>query len=345
MSEKGKMHTVLQRLKNDFRLSIITLVGLSAIIGITPFAIFRFMAGNLLMGVVDSLIMLGISSGMVFSWRTGNTRITGFFMAISASLGAVAVANILGVTGVFWMFPAFVTTFFLATRRLAICINLTMLLGLSLQRGIFDDLHQVLSFVVTGAITIACAWFFSVRHEDQRKQLQKLATHDPLTGAHNRRAMDNALDHAVKTADRAGAAYGLLLLDLDHFKKVNDIYGHSVGDRVLVECADVIRSRIRKADQVFRYGGEEFVVLLTGVKLEGLEKVAQVLRRNIARNIRTPIGPITASFGAAKLRETESAKVWLQRADDALYRAKNSGRNCIVIAEPEYPDPIGAGPE
>ena len=104
---------MLYRLKTDLRLSIITLLGVSGLVGITPFAVMRFMQDNILAGAVDLLIMLSIFAGMVYAWITGDTARSGFFMAVVSGSGAVAVGAIVGEPGLFWLYPVLVTSFFL----------------------------------------------------------------------------------------------------------------------------------------------------------------------------------------------------------------------------------------
>lgn len=152
---------------------------------------------------------------------------------------------------------------------------------------------------------------------------------DPLTGLRNRRGMDDAL--ALWQA--AQSPFAVVSLDIDHFKRVNDSYGHSVGDRVLQRLALLMRDCARSDDVLCRVGGEEFLMLLPGVSLEVAEKVAQRLREQLEQTAIVPVGHITASMGVAHWPQhgSEIADV-LQAADSALYEAKRSGRNRVVVA-------------
>ena len=139
------------------------------------------------------------------------------------------------------------------------------------------------SFASTAFVVSACAYVFAHRNHDQRERLEHLATIDPLTGIKNRRSMDQELDLAAANAERTGLPYALVLLDIDHFKKINDEHGHGVGDDVLTDLVALLKQNTRKSDQLFRYGGEEFVLLLPGVDGIGLKAVMnnlqQVLRK------------------------------------------------------------------
>lgn len=323
---------MLYRLRHNFRLSIITLMGVCAIVGITPFAVFRFLDGNFMAGLVDTLILLGICAAMVYAWLTGDTRRSGLVLALVACSGGVAVASVLGNTGLFWLYPPFITSFFLTSPRVAILINGATLVVLMVYGIAFESVEHMLSFVATALVVSACAYIFALRNESQRSRLEQLATLDPLTGVKNRRAMEQELKAAVATRARNGLSFALALVDLDHFKRVNDAHGHGVGDEVLINCAEIIRCNTRQSDQLFRFGGEEFVLLLPGVEDADMRAVLANLHRALRRELRSPGGPVTASYGLALLRAGENADQWLARADEALYRAKDNGRDQICVA-------------
>ncbi|MCL7942530.1 GGDEF domain-containing protein [Marinobacter sp. ATCH36] len=324
---------MLYRLKTDFRLSIITLLGISAILGISPFAVMRFVQGNMVAGIIDLTIMLAITAGMIYAWVTGDTARTGFAMAVVASGGAVAVGAVVGEPGLFWLFPCLVTSFFLTESRYAIFINLAAVVALIVHGVAFSSTVQMWSFAATAIVVSCCAFVFAHRNENQRERLEHLATVDPLTGVKNRRSMDEELAMAAASAARTGISYALVLLDIDHFKKVNDEYGHSVGDEVLTEMVALIERNVRKSDQLFRFGGEEFVLLMSGVDQTGLRAVMHNLQHIMHKFLKHPGGQVTASFGVALLNIGEDPDTWLARADAALYEAKASGRDQIVYAE------------
>lgn len=330
---------MLYRLKTDFRLSIITLLAISALLGISPFAIMRFLQGNMLAGVVDLTIMLSITAGMVYAWLTGDTARSGFFMAVVASGGAVTVGVVVGEAGLFWLYPCLVTSFFLTEPRYAIFINLAAVIALMVHGAAFGSSVQMWSFAVSAVVVSCCAYAFAHRNENQRERLEHLATIDPLTGVKNRRSMDEELAMAAASAARTGISYALVLLDIDHFKKINDEHGHSAGDDVLTEMVALIEQNVRRSDQLFRFGGEEFVLLMSGVDHTGLRAVMHNLQHILHRFLRHPGGSVTASFGVALLKPGESPDCWLTRADEALYRAKACGRDQIVYADEVVAEP------
>ncbi|WP_414674598.1 GGDEF domain-containing protein [Marinobacter sp.] len=329
------MQRILYRLSTDFRLSIITLLGASAVLGITPFAVMRFLQDNLLAGLVDTTILLGICGGVVYAWLTGDTRRSGLVLAVTACGGAVMVGMVVGEPGLFWLYPCLVTTFFLAHPRIAIVLNIASVLALMIHGEAFRSSIQMWTFAATTVVVSACAYVFAHRNHNQRQRLEHLATIDPLTGIKNRRSMDQELDLAAANAERTGLPCALALLDIDHFKKINDEHGHGVGDEVLVDMVTLLQQNTRKSDQLFRFGGEEFVLLLSGVDGVSLKAVMSNLQQVLRKYMTHPGGSVTASFGVAQLIHGESVESWLGRADTALYEAKESGRDRIVFAE-EY---------
>lgn len=145
--------------------------------------------------------------------------------------------------------------------------------------------------------------------------------------------MNEELKIAMASHRRHSDSYGLLVMDLDHFKQINDRFGHHVGDQVLVAFVELIMRCSRKQDRLFRFGGEEFLLLLPNTEAEGLRAAAQNLLSRVANELESPGGPVTVSIGGAILHGGEHWESWLQRADECLYRAKSEGRNRAVIAD------------
>jgi len=162
-------------------------------------------------------------------------------------------------------------------------------------------------------------------------ELENQSATDALTGAWNRAHLDRMVDMEISRSNRDGHPIALILLDLDAFKRVNDIHGHLAGDEVLREFVVRIRNRVRDADTLFRWGGDEFVVLVTSVGHRGAAVLAEHLRTIVASEPFASVGLITASLGVAQYIEGQSVKRWFQRTDQALYSAKAAGGNCVRI--------------
>ena len=327
---------MLRRLRNDFQLSIITLMGLFGVIGITPYAIYRLATGNYLVGSADSIIVTSTVLAVIYAWRTGDTVKPGIYLATIFSVGATLIAVNLGVNGLFWIYPLILFNFFMVSPGKALIATILVLISLVTYgqlnpKAVFESDYQMVSFLVTSMMASTLSFIFAYRTNNQRDQLQQLAIHDPLTGARNRRAMNEELKIAASTFRRHGNAYGVLIMDLDHFKRINDNYGHQAGDQVLVDFVELIKSSSRKEDRLFRFGGEEFLLLLPNTERAGLLAAAQHLQQQISQHLRGPGGAVTMSVGGAILRRDEHWEDMLQRADQRLYRAKSAGRNCIII--------------
>lgn len=165
------------------------------------------------------------------------------------------------------------------------------------------------------------------------------AFRDPLTGAGNRIALDKTLDREVELAKRHSLPLSVLMLDLDDFKNVNDYYGHAMGDTVLKQVVDSIASCIRQTDMCFRYGGEEFLVMLASADSTDAHRIAERIRVAINKvrfeHKKKGSFNITASIGSATLYPSDSMHTLTERADVALYKAKNNGRNQVVTDREE----------
>ena len=173
--------------------------------------------------------------------------------------------------------------------------------------------------------------------EQANSRLREQAMRDVLTGLYNRRYLIDALERELHRARRSDEQLGVLVIDIDHFKRINDSFGHAAGDEVLRSVAQFMLTMVRAGDVLCRYGGEEFVLLQTEAAPEALLQRADALRCDIARHAiehhGTPIGTITLSIGIALFPEHgATAEAVLRAADDALYRAKAAGRNRIVMA-------------
>ncbi|MBT4220415.1 MAG: diguanylate cyclase [Rhodospirillaceae bacterium] len=167
--------------------------------------------------------------------------------------------------------------------------------------------------------------------EEQNQILKKISTTDPLTNVFNRLKLDEALENEIQRAARNGSEFGVILLDIDHFKKVNDTYGHQVGDHSLVIFARLLETAIRSVDIVGRWGGEEFLILCPGTDENGCKLLAENLRALIEEKDFPKTGQQTASFGVTSHKLGEKVEVLIERADRALYRAKESGRNRVEV--------------
>jgi len=177
---------------------------------------------------------------------------------------------------------------------------------------------------------------------DQNEELKRLASTDGLTELTNRRTLFEFLGTEVSRVRRYGGTLSLLMIDIDHFKRVNDTWGHAAGDTVLRNIAQLIRLALRDVDIAGRYGGEEFVVLLPETEIDGALQIAERLRLSVAGTPvpqeSGPLIPVTISVGVGQLAAEESGESLLSRADQAMYRAKNNGRDRVETASLDIAD-------
>lgn len=153
---------------------------------------------------------------------------------------------------------------------------------------------------------------------------------DALTGLFNRRKFNDLCAAEVVRSARYGTPLALIMVDIDHFKSVNDRHGHLVGDRALVDVTRVLAEQIRASDALCRWGGEEFMILAPHLELAGAVQMADKLRAAVADADFGPAGKITCSFGVATLKDSDRAVDLILRVDTCLYRAKRTGRNCVA---------------
>lgn len=245
--------------------------------------------------------------------------------------------------------------FSLDRRRLMIMAGFCVLCFISLQayEWLVAPQTVIFSFVIgyPGILMLSMTWFIYMggyiynlqnRVKEQRAQLREaherltaIATRDELTGLYNRRHVIERLNEEVSLADRTGQPLHLALIDLDHFKAVNDNHGHPAGDDVLRRFARIAQEQLRKSDMIARYGGEEFIILFPHASAEACKAALERLnqRFNESRYDFSDAYAPTFSAGVAQLQNKENAEALTRRADAALYKAKAEGRNRVIVAE------------
>ena len=164
------------------------------------------------------------------------------------------------------------------------------------------------------------------------QELEHAALRDSMTGLLNRRQFYNIAEQTNPADLPAQQQFSLLLVDTDHFKNINDVFGHQKGDEVLISLSRMLEDCSRKDDYVFRWGGEEFVILLPRTTLEHALQIAETLRAAVAQITIPGLPRFTVSIGVARHNQGESIDDLFKRVDDALYRAKNDGRNKVLAA-------------
>ncbi len=183
---------------------------------------------------------------------------------------------------------------------------------------------------------LASTLVFPLRNAQLYQTALESALRDELTGCGNKRALDASLHREAELSRRHRTPLSILMIDADHFKQINDVHGHLAGDQVLRELAQVIKHSARQSDLCFRYGGEEFLLILDDTDSAQASTIAERVREAIEQHIFNyggKIMPVTVSIGSATFLEKENLEDFKQRADEALYYAKNNGRNLTASAE------------
>jgi diguanylate cyclase (GGDEF)-like protein len=197
---------------------------------------------------------------------------------------------------------------------------------------------NVLAFSIFAAVLSRMIFYSHVRDflnrkmiNDQQKKLEDLSRRDHLTNAFNRRSFAEKAAIETERIKRYGGTCSMVIFDLDHFKNINDRYGHASGDRVLVKITEIVNERIRKTDTLFRWGGEEFIILSPETDLTEMARLAEKIRQSISGYVFEKKLKVTASFGVSEYNLGESIEATVHRADTALYKAKNNGRNRVEV--------------
>jgi diguanylate cyclase (GGDEF)-like protein len=300
-----------------------------------------------------------ILAGVVCRWRP--ERVPKLFWFVVPFVGVVLISglNLLtrdASTGaqLFYLWPVLYAANFLGRTGIAAVLSLVSAGGAAVVFPVLGSSRAWPDWVsLTVALTLTAVVVASlrVRNDRLRDVLETQAMADPLTGVANRRAFDGELTRAVGWAHRTGEPVALLTIDIDHFKQINDSWGHAVGDRALVHVANALKQVGRREDDVVaRLGGDEFVVLLRSDRMTA-RRAADDIRAAIAAVDDLPGGPPGLSIGVAVLPDHASTAADLLAASDtALYEAKTAGRNRTATAHPPMPhqsavqrtDPSGA---
>jgi diguanylate cyclase (GGDEF)-like protein len=315
-----------------YRTRIATHLSAMTVLLLLPFTINHLFQGRVALGLAIGLgqLVLGWNT---WKLRRGEPAPVPFWLMTGVFCCAICAAVLVqGTSSVLWAYPTLFITYFLLPRRQALVQSVLLALVVSALVAVHHSPNLAIRTAATLAVTLAMInVVLGVIGELQGALVQQAIT-DPLTGAYNRRHLHEQLDRADGAASTR-QAWAMLALDIDHFKQINDRFGHAVGDEVLRRIVDLVGQRKRKSDLLFRTGGEEFVLLLPDTAQADAARVADQIR---ARIDETPILPdgerATVSIGVSMRRSGQAADAWMREADNALYDAKRSGRNKVVLA-------------
>jgi diguanylate cyclase (GGDEF)-like protein len=260
-----------------------------------------------------------------------------------AATAGLAFAEPIGLTPIFYLWPMLVAAYFL--RREEVAANFAFAAAACAVALVLwvDPVLRLASFIAVLAIVGVVSTIIVVLREQVLAHVLRLreeASHDSLTGALNRGAFEERLEGEMIRARRAIAPLAIVVFDLDHFKRINDSFGHAAGDSVLRGVGELIARSKRRSDAFGRIGGEEFALMLPDTDMAGAAVLCDKLRARVAK-IATGGEPLTVSFGIAEAEDGRDARTMLEQADRALYAAKRAGRDRAVREdEMERPAPI-----
>ena len=249
---------------------------------------------------------------------------------------ANAVSDTVAMDGIFYEFPELAISFPYGRQSRHSCSYRLSVEDQALGQLVFRRGRKFSEEEMGRLEELLCSLVYPLRNAVLYQRALRSAHGDPLTGLHNRAALDQSLEREIGLAQRHERPLSMLVIDIDKFKAVNDGHGHAAGDQLLAHVAAEIMANIRETDLAFRYGGEEFVVLLSNTPQAGAVLVAERIRQSIAASP-CPLEDDTAlaatvSIGAQELRADDTAATLFERTDQALYRAKHGGRNRVCAA-------------
>ncbi len=219
-------------------------------------------------------------------------------------------------------------------KEIILMLNNSNYMSISIDPGIIN-IFSIVVFILSAILWFSTGIMLEYSGElnemaEKNRQLKSMAERDILTGLYNRNKLEQRLPNILSVAERLKTPISFIIMDIDHFKDVNDRYGHAVGDRILIHLANLLRRNVRESDMVFRWGGEEFLILAVGAPMKGAFILAEHLRNLIEEEHFDSVGHITASFGIAETSYLGPKDNWFERVDAALYKAKESGRNRVI---------------
>lgn len=252
-------------------------------------------------------------------------------IAILLILSLFFTVHYLGVSTIYWCYPISIALLFMLPLKSAFIFNIIVWSIISGFSFIEMPLDEALRISTSLLLTIIISGSVLMHINQLNKRLLNEIIRDPMTGAYNRKELSFHLKTCLKQQKEDSVHSALLFIDIDHFKAVNDSFGHDVGDDVIKELVNIITNHSRETDKVFRIGGEEFVLLMHNTNIKNALRVADKLRLKIKNEQIIENYPITVSIGVCSSENNPSKDQWLKFADIALYEAKEAGRDNVKL--------------
>lgn len=317
----------------NYRNPIMIPVGITALALLTIFAVNNLLQGRFDVGLLV-LFAQAVLMVVVLALRRGKPTPVPFSVVAALLIVAVLYAVVRqGILGALWGYPVVLICYFMLSRRMALLFSLAIIVTLTMFVAHWASFVLSTRVFATLLITVIMINIILNVVGELQEALIRQALTDPLTGAFNRRRMEQTLEQMVEQGKRRALNNVMLMIDIDHFKAINDRLGHEAGDQVLRQIVAVMNGRKRIVDMLFRIGGEEFIILLLDTNVADAFAVADSLRLLVEQTPMLKDQKVTVSVGICAQRTGQSADEWLRCADTALYRAKRNGRNRVEFGE------------
>lgn len=294
------------------------------------FAIYRGVEQQWAVAILDLIVFIGMAIIFVYVYKTDDVKKVSLIIILLALIGNVISFYLNGIRQLSWIYPAMLFAYYLLPPKKGIYVNLLMLMFYIPKLVSILTLIDVITVISTILMTNMIAFVFASGLTNQTRRLKKLASVDYLTQTGNRRALNHHLKNVHKQLKNHDKTASLVLLDLDHFKKINDTYGHIKGDEVLMNLSKILMGSYQGLGQVYRYGGEEFMIVCPDVSIKEVCDKSESVRKQVKRQVTIHKHCLTISLGVAEYIKEESIDEWIHRVDLALYQAKKEGRNRLI---------------
>lgn len=325
---------------NPYRPLMVGYVSAVGVIAYLLFVVVNVLRGIHVMVLVDAVGAMVLVVNYLWFARHGDVTRAAVIGTTTVVIVMLMGAHFVGSQVLALLAPASLVAFFLLGKRRGAAFVGATLVAVLLWMALFDpqdvDGRPPLDIVISIALVAVLGYVYESLRSRDALVLRQLSRIDPLTGVLNRRASEERMTEELARCDRYRRPLSVILFDIDHFKRVNDLHGHATGDAVIVEVAARVRDSIRTTDALVRWGGEEFLVVLPETDAAGAKLTAERIVR-VVREAPLAGLDVTVSAGVATLRRGDDRAILVARADECLYAAKRGGRDRIVCepkAEP-----------
>jgi len=304
-------------------------LSLLATVTISPFMFLRWLNGDITLAIINGIISLTAIIFFIFIYITRKIEIAQKIFSIFLASAVLTTTFIKGESQVLWAFPAVIAIYYLMPLKLAKITTTLLVIILSIIIYPKVELISLISIFATTGLTAALSFVIFRSYHEKQHELSLLASIDALTSSGNRRALDLKLSEVIASQQRETSTICLILIDLDEFKEINDSHGHAVGDQILVTVCELITKHTRVLDTLYRFGGDEFIIMPLKMNLATARILAEKIRCLIEQHSFVNNIKLTLSIGVAEYKINDTLDSWISRADAALYKAKENGRNSV----------------